>query len=372
MLMSDVDAVVRAFLMTDEAGTTSYHPIGGEGADLDGVEVLPTLLFRYLQTDPDNLAVTLQVFAAVGELGAQLWEQEVRVLLRVGSLQHPALPEVLNGGHIAADRISARLGSGHRHGSVAYVRTLADSLLAADDIDAVTDVMHADLVQALRQFWLLADGLSILHDARIAHRNLWPGVLQAYKDGENWAVRLGRFEMSSLLSNLLRASSVDASGHEVVRSLYLSQDRRSLRYAPPERLRFLLEDDSGSSERQRSGGTRPDQADVFSLGMIAAEWFIGGFSDAPDPDCEPTMAEMEEFREKVRHQVRTSQAVPTALGALLDDMLDPVSRPTTAEVLQRLSTNYDGIVSRLQGVGESEPHLLLYPPETRTNLVLQP
>jgi hypothetical protein len=132
--------------MTDEAGTTSYQPIGGEGADLDGVEVLPALLYRYLQTDPDNLAVTLQVFAGVG---AQLWEQEVRVLLRVASLQHPALPEMLNGGHIAADRISARLDGGHRHGSVAYVRTLADSLLGADDIDAVTDVMLADLVLAM-------------------------------------------------------------------------------------------------------------------------------------------------------------------------------------------------------------------------------
>ena len=115
MLMSDVDAVVRAFLLTDEADSTSYQPIGGEGAELDGVEVLPGLLYRYLQTDPNNLAVALQVFAGVGEIGAQLWEQEVRVLLRVASLQHPALPEVLNGGHIDADRIAARLDGGHRH-----------------------------------------------------------------------------------------------------------------------------------------------------------------------------------------------------------------------------------------------------------------
>ena len=180
MLISDLDAVVREFLLTDEAGTKHYQPITGDPADLAGVELLPGLLYRYQQTDPRP--VTLQVFSGIGELGAQLWEQEVRVLLRVASLQHPALPEVLDGGHIDAGRIAERLGG--RYDSVAYVRTLADMSLDADDIDGMTEVMHGDLVQALRQMWLLADGLATLHDTRIAHRNLWPGALQAYQEEE--------------------------------------------------------------------------------------------------------------------------------------------------------------------------------------------
>jgi serine/threonine protein kinase len=367
--MSDIDAVVRAFLMTDEAGTKTYQPAGGEGADLDGVEVLPGLLCHYRQTDPQSRSVTLQVFVGVGEIGAQLWDQEVRVLLRVASLQHPALPEVLDGGHVEAEKISARLGGG-RQDSIAYVRTLADYPVDAEDIDKVAETMHSDLVQALRQLWLLADGLAILHDARIAHRNLWPGTLQAYLEGDRWALRISRFEMSAMLSNILRASSVDASGRDIVRGLYLAQGNRMLRYAPPERLSFLLQATPEGLVRGPSEGPGSDKGDVFGLGMIAAEWFLGGLADAPNPDHRPTLAELLEFQRRVRVQVRTSPAVPSALGSLLDDMLDrhPAGRPTTAEVVERLSRNYDGIVSLLQGTGGGLPHLLLYLPETRSNL----
>jgi hypothetical protein len=367
MLISDIDAVVSVFLLTDEAGTKKYQPVGGVGADLGGVEVLPGLLYRYPQTDPRS--VTLQVFVGVGEIGAQLWDQEVRVLLRVASLQHPALPEVLDGGHIEAEKLSAQLGG--RRDSIAYVRTLADSAVGADDIDDVAGIMHADLVHALRQLWLLTDGLAILHDARIAHRNLWPGTLQAYREDDRWALRISRFEMSAMLANILRANSVDASGRDVVRSLYLAQGNRALRYAPPERLDFLLQGPSQGSVRGPSQGPGSAKGDVFGLGMIAAEWFLGGLAHAPDPDHQPALAQLLEFQRQVRIQVRTSPAVPSALGALLDDMLDPspTGRPTTAEVLERLSRNYDGIVALLQQTEEEVlPHLLLYLPQTRTSL----
>ena len=366
MLINDVDAVVRAFLLTDEAGITTYQPIGGEGADLDGAEVLPGLMYRYRQSGPE--AVTLQVFTGVGGIGGQLWDQEVKVLLRVASLRHPALPEILDGGHVGAAKVSTLLGS--QHDGVAYVRTRADTVLNAEDIDNVAAALRADLVHAIRQLWLLADGLSILHDARMAHRNLWPGTLQAYQDGDRWSLRLGRFEMSALLSNILRASSVDAAGRKLVRSLYLAQGPRALHYAPPERLRFLLgEPSEGPADAHDGPGSA--EADVFGLGMMAAEWFLHGLAGAPDPDSQPGMAELLEFQRQVRLHARTSAQVPSALGALLDDMLDPspAGRPTTAEVLQRLSKNYDGIVSLLQGATQELPHLLLYLPETRENLI---
>ena len=369
MLVSDVDAVVSALLMTDAAGVKQYLSADESDSEIHGTEILPDLLYRYHQLDEGRRGVTLQIYAGVGEVGAQLWDQEVKVLLRVANLQHPALPEVLDGGHLEASKIAARLPG--RWDSLAYVRTLSRTELDADDADELARVMHGDRVWALRQFWLLADALAILHDARISHRNLWPGTLQVYEDNDHHALRINRFEMSALLSNLLRATSVDAAGRDAVRRLYLAQGRRALPYAPPERLSFLF----GADDGRRGPGEGPGSAasDVFGLGMMSAEWFLGGF-DAPglDGEREPTVADLLGFQREIRRQVRTSGSVPSALGALLDDMLDPDprGRATAATVLQRLSSNYDGVVSLMEGVGEGDglPHLLLYLAETRNNL----
>jgi hypothetical protein len=365
MLIDEVDAVVRAFLLTDEAGTTTYTPESDDLDDLGGVEVVPGFLYRYPQADP--APVMLQVFLGVGEIGARLWEQEVKVLMRVASIQHPALPEMLNGGDIEAKAIAEKLGGSLQN--IAYVRTRSDLLVGPEDIDAVAQGMHDDPVHALRQLWLLADALSILHDARISHRNLWPGTLQAFHqerdpDGR-WSFRLGRFEMSALLSNVLRATSVDASGRKVVRQLYLAQGPLALRYAPPERLRFMFEEEAGLP----AGA----EGDVFGLGMTVAEWFLASLPDSPHLDGPEsvTLPALLAFHEQVRTAVRTHPGLPSALSALLNDMLDrnPSGRPTTAEVMARLSENYDGIVSLLEGQAESVPPLLLYLPRTRANLI---
>ena len=363
MLIDDVDEVVRTFLMTDTAGTVTYTPESEDLTDLGGVEVLPGFLYRYPQADP--APVMLQVFLGVGELGARLWEQEVKVLMRVSSIKHPALPEMLNGGDVEGTAISALLG--RTWPNIAYVRTRSDVLLGPDDVEPVARSMCDDPVHALRQMWLLADALSILHDARISHRNLWPGTLQAFhEEGEpdgRWSFRLGRFEMSALLSNILRAHSVDASGRTVIRDLYRAQGPIALLYAPPERLRFLLEDSA----------TLPvgAEGDVFGLGLTVAEWFLGGLPDAPQMDSvdSANLQELLAFHERVRAEVR--RRLPAALAALLDDMLDrdPRGRPTTARVMERLSGNYDGIASLLEGRTESVPPLLLYLPQTRDNLI---
>jgi hypothetical protein len=376
MVISEIDSVVREYLLRDSAETAAYEPASGDISDLRGVEVLKGLLYQYRQTDTDQRAVNLQVFAGGGDLVAQLWDQEVKVLLRVASMQHPALPEILNGGHLDADKVNALLGKSGA-GRIAYIRTLADTAIDAEDIDAITEAMHDDPVHALRQFWLLADALAILHDARIAHRNLWPGTLQAYEEeggGGKWGLRLSRFEMSVLLSNILRGGSVDAAGRGIVRALYQGQDPRALRYGPPERLRFQLQD-APADEGTPADGTGLDHGDVFSLGMIVAEWFLGGFSGIASPKGRPhgetSLTAMSEFHSQVRRTVRRNTSLPSALGTLIEDMLDPDprGRPTAAEVLQRISKNYHGIVSLLEEDEPEEPRLLLYLPETAENLV---
>ncbi|TCJ33728.1 AAA domain-containing protein [Parafrankia sp. BMG5.11] len=371
MSIRDVDAIVTAFLMTDEAGVRPYRPLAG-GTRLDGSEVLPGLLYRYRLLDSRSRTVSLQVFLGVGEIGGRLWDQEVKVLLRVANLSHPALPEILDGGHLDADSVAAEL-DGRRY-SVAYVRTLSEEGIEAGEIRDLTALMRDDPVLALGHFWRLADALAILHDARIAHRNLWPGTLQYYSDDERPALRISRFEMSALLSNILRASTVDSSGHQTVRDLYLSQDVRALRYMPPERARFLLGGSDPATSRSPADGPGSAEADVFGLAMIAAEWFLGGFdSAAPAAGTRPELSDLLTFQRQIRVQARTSPDVPPALGALLDDMLDPEprGRPTSAQVLERLSRNHDGIVTVLEGrTGDVDapPHLLLYLQETRNNL----
>ncbi|MDT3446730.1 AAA domain-containing protein [Pseudofrankia sp. BMG5.37] len=369
MSIRDVDAIVSTFLMTDDAGVRRYSPLAG-GTDLDGTEILPGLLYRYRQLDAGSRAVSLQIFLDVGEIGGRLWDQEVKVLLRVANLSHPALPEVLDGGHLDADKIATEVGVRH---SAAYIRTLSEEDIEASEIGDLTAAMQNDPVRALGQLWRLADALAILHDARIAHRNLWPGTLQFYVDGGHPALRISRFEMSALLSNILRASTVDSSGHETVRGLYLAQDARSLRYTPPERARFLLGWSDPETPRAPTDGPGSAEADTFGLAMIAAEWLLGTFdSTAPDAGAVPTLTDLLAFQRQVRVQVRTSPAIPPALGALLDDMLDPDprGRPTSAQVLERLSRNHDGIVTLLEGApgADSPPHLLLYLADTRDRL----
>ena len=76
MRMSDVDAIVTEFLLTDDAGTGRFDPPGGPGTPLHGIEVLPGLLYHYPQIDVgrDRSAVTLQIFLGIGEFGTQLWD----------------------------------------------------------------------------------------------------------------------------------------------------------------------------------------------------------------------------------------------------------------------------------------------------------
>ena len=72
-----------------------------------GSEQVRDLLYSYRAKDASGLSVGLQVYAGLtrskdgtrshDRLAGSLWEQEVRLLLRLGARRHPAMPAVLGG-----------------------------------------------------------------------------------------------------------------------------------------------------------------------------------------------------------------------------------------------------------------------------------
>jgi hypothetical protein len=65
----------------------------------EGSVIAPGVLYRYRVLNEADRPLALQLFAGLGRLGGPLWEQEVRVLLRVSAATHPALPRVVDGGY---------------------------------------------------------------------------------------------------------------------------------------------------------------------------------------------------------------------------------------------------------------------------------
>lgn len=350
MSLELADALVRRYL-TDEGDAEGSQPASSDINNLEGVEVVEGLIYQYTQIKRDT-AVQLQVYLGLGQLGGSLWEQAVRVLMRVGGMEHRALPTVVDGGYEEADDFLSAAGMNDGFG---YIRTLASGTGADNDADIANMVAHyhADKTQALRQFWLLADALAILHDSRIAHRNLWPGVLGVDDTGESAALRLGRFEFSTMLSSLMRASSTHGDGRLKVKNLYLDQGVRSNIYSPPERLRFLLAGDN-------NGDLGGPPGDVFGLGMIAAEWFLGptAFS-VPSDDFDNVRSS----QESVRDRLNADLTLPRELVSLLRDMISERGRPTMSEVMRRISALYPGAASIFSHHPNELPYLLLFQPD---------
>ncbi|UVS78598.1 AAA domain-containing protein [Actinokineospora sp. UTMC 2448] len=357
MSIAQADVVVRAILNNDVLSSGRFRPASEDLDDLDGRELVVDRIYRYPLLDHDDNDIALTVYLGLGEVGGQMWEQELRVLQRIGSLEHPSLPVLEGGSYVRPDLIPGGDGKG-----AGFIRTR--SHLGIPDLSALDGYFKADPAKAVRALWRLADGLALLHDSRIAHRNLWPGILE-YEDTGSAEFRFlfTRFEMSSMVSNLLRGGQIDNAGADRVRPLYLNQDRRFLAYAPPERVAFL----SGAPDSPGAGDL---PGDVFGLGMMAAEWLLGAslLDDVP-----PLGPDLEKFQREVRRRVNITTELPPALSKLLHSMLDPLpsSRPTMADVMTALSKNYHGIVGGYPAETECEkPYLVAYMPEQSDRTLL--
>jgi hypothetical protein len=395
MSLADMDRLVASLFTLENAIYGPYRVPGDEGAPARGHELLPGTLYRYDLTDASDLPVTLQIYAGISALGGEMWEQEIRVLLRAAALGHPALPEILEGDFRSGEDLQEFGVNGF-----AFVATRSDSPLCREatggsndaserQLEWVLDYLKSNYEEAIGQFSQLADALSALHGMGLVHRNIWPGTIEvSMEEFETGSpaprLRLARFEMSLLISNVLQAALTDAERRGAqAREFRRAQDPRALAYAPPERLQLLYQNASGEIvENERS--------DVYSLGVLMAEVFLGrlprglrdlsvpagAFAD-PESGVEDPALELEQstdasptpaiivaraFRlgEFLQERLKTLDPV---LRDLLREMLSrhALSRPTAADIVDRLSDNYELLIG--YDPGSANPYVVTFMPK---------
>ncbi|MFI2630550.1 AAA domain-containing protein [Streptomyces collinus] len=380
MSLGQMDALVTALFCGSDSTAYGSFRIPGGGTQAHGTELLPGSLYRYDLADrTTRTPVTVQFYLGVSGLGEDLWKQELTVLRRVAALQHPALPGLESGGFIEE---SATRRFGIR--GCAYVVTRAGQQLF-DDTDTEfgmrpglaeeIEELRADRREAVAQFLSLADALSVLHDMRIVHRNIWPGTISRAKvDGQDQMV-LSRFEMSGLVSNLLRSFLLDARERAAhARRLIVSQGSDALVYFSPERTRFLLEE----------GARLEDfRSDIYSLGMVVAEWMTGPLPGDLLAEAEAAMTEGPESttdldrlltaaRRVNEHLAAAVRSLPGPLATLLRDMIEwdkPTGRPTATDVVGRLSDHYEVVTATGEERADEEYLLVFMPDECRKTLL---
>lgn len=328
----EIRECVERLFCSEDAPYGNYRPLRSE----HGVEVLKDTLFRFTLTTSDHQKVNLQLYKGLNSVGGALWSREVRALMRVSTRRHPALPVVLGGDY-------------DEEADVAFILTEAASYRLDDP--GARGVIGQDKVEALRQLTLLAHGLSLLHEQGITHRNLHPGCIEYVAlgtpiEGEppRFALRLSRFEMSTMISNLVRRQ---LSGEHLevgdIRNLYLQEADQSLAYASPERVRWLFKNDP-------AGAFENDRTDVYALGVLAWRWLVEAHTPeqaAYKGDAEAWAAlegSVSSHRKHHDHLVRRLRdgRLLRPLSELLRKMLawEAKDRPSVFEVLSDLTDNY--------------------------------
>ncbi|NVJ14293.1 AAA domain-containing protein [Myxococcus sp. AM010] len=313
-----------------------------------GEIVIPDTLYRFTLLDPDSQRVSLQVYKGIATIGGALWTREVRALLRVSARQHPVLPLILGGAYVDES-------------DLAFVITEAARYRLSDE--GAMAYVASNREQALRQLALLAHGLSLLHEQGLTHRNLHPDSIEYIEDGEDpgtrdvrFGLRLSRFEMSAMVSNLVRRQlGGERLPADALRRLYLGSSDETLPYCPPERAQWLFEDDP-------SGSFESDRADVYALGVLAWCWLVKAYSSQDrsfEQDrvawsgLERSLGSVRKFNEYMRARLQDPR-LPRPLAALLRDMLawEPRDRPSIFAVLRDLTQDYGRLVASISQVSE--------------------
>jgi serine/threonine protein kinase len=310
-----------------------------------GTTVLEDTLYEFTVADTnDDKTYYLQLFTGAKGIGGMIWDQEIRTMMRISRLGHPALPDVIKGGY---EESSTGLDD------FAYVITPKPEARLNDFGEM--ERLSADRREALWQFGMLADALAKLHSYGIIHRNLWPGTIERYRTHggiRSYALRLVRFEMSAFIENIFRRFTLSDESthsyamHDAVRRFVIGEGIYSLACCAPERLRLL----SPTLNLDPEETPETDLSDVYSLGAVITQWFFdrdrfnedllakafgGGNIDL---DAAKT------FQTALRNSLgRTRKPLPKGLRRLIENMLAPHwrDRPSSQEVCDEISRNYE-------------------------------
>ncbi|MEU9129939.1 AAA domain-containing protein [Kitasatospora sp. NPDC048540] len=345
-----------------EARHGRYKQVG------DYQELIRGRLIHLVLRNRDHFTDVREValFLDVDRVGGDLWDHEVRNLLRLKMLGHPALPEIVEG----------RFDRSFR---AAFIMTRLEGKPLAEQWRSVVDewaVQHP--VVAFEQFSLLVDALSQLHGTRIVHRNLTLGAVRVNPERDNPArttLSLARFELSALLNNLLQSvhgPSGKATYDEAVKALFLTPPAgvgkaHHLAYLAPENHPAVFCD-----ERMRHldhGST-----DVFGLGVLAWELFVGSLTDRLPGECaavegaegDELLPALHRLHAAMRRELGLSPRLPRPLRKALLGMLDPspTQRSTSFEASAALQRDWSSICLALEPVPNgAKARLLAFMPD---------
>jgi serine/threonine protein kinase len=307
--------------------------------------VIPDTLFRFGMNHDFRGEITLQLYRGLRDLGGRLWEQEVHALLRLSASPHPAIPTIIEGdfddpsncGFVSSDTTMTRMSQ------------------------EVLQFIWSHPNIAFRWFGLLVDAVRQLHSHGLMHRNIWPGALEPMSDEDHkdWTgVRLSTFEMSSLVSNLLRlAVRSNPETMQRVSEYYKRGGSSCLVCCPRERLSLVFPE-------AKLGGHDDFRSDVFSLGIIGFQWFFGMHVDDSElnalGDAEDWSGILK-WHESIRRRLRGGRMDgPRELADLLRNMLESeaAKRFTASEVVDAIGRHYENITSFWRPQGTNKPLLL--------------
>jgi len=351
-----------------------YEPEDGPDAELRGEELVPGHLYRFPMVRPDEYdgrQIDVQVFLGVGDLGGLMWEQDVRTLLRMAGTGNTAIPVVVDGGYRSAEETRA---IGVDVGGVAFIATEGSGRVAGAGLRARLAERPRE---AVRQLLRLADGLAVMANLGITHRNVSPFSLDVHGDDE---LRLARFEMSALVNDMFRASLDSAAGPARLRELFAGDLARTLPYTPPERLAFLVGD-----ERDGLGPSlvENERSDVYGLAAVAWEWFLGSPPTellSPLPGIAASPAEIADFHRSVavfnsrlRRRLLEADQVPADLATILVGMLapNPDDRPSADQTVNQLVGAYDRIMATWDDPAPARPYALMFMPKESVETVFR-
>ncbi|MGW9397548.1 AAA domain-containing protein [Streptomyces sp. NPDC055642] len=366
----EITDVLEKLFTGDEA---VHAPEGEEPYTLAGgyEEVIKGRLIRFVLSHPTlvrdrEVSLFLQVDGVVGEL----WEHEVRNLLRLRMLGHPALP-VIEDGRFDPSR------------QVAFIMTRqVGRPLPEEGWSDVREWATTYPVVAFEQFSLLVEALSQLHGTRIVHRNLTLSAIRmTYERGKESqaSLSLARFELSALLNNLLHAVNGPQSRQkyeEAMRALFHTPPpgvsrAQHLAYIAPETYPSVFGD--ARSRRLDHGST-----DVFGLGVLGWELFLDSLTARLPEECaaveragsDELPNALVRLHSAMRRELNVDTRLPRPLRAALLEMLDPspTSRSSSFEASAALQRHWTAVSIALEPKDEAEgeatrPRLVAFMPE---------
>lgn len=337
---SIADTVRRLFCDGD---TARYGPYELEG---DGQELLPGALYRFRIRHPILGRVSLHAYAQLEALGGLLWEQEVRTLLRLNAVRHPALPEIHDGGYDESENL-------------AFVITERQDETLADDNSIPFLIQNR--VECVRQIRSLMDALAEMHGGGIIHRNIRPETIEYVplsSDGMTYKLRLSHFEMTGLMSNMLRRRNRSSSMADPrIRASIIGSTLRSQVYSAPERTGYLYGEGTRNLETERS--------DVFSIGVLAWEIFIQPLNEVLLETLTIGAASPPQRIAAIQDYMRSEIArrpLPARLQNLLTEMLrlDPRGRPTSRQVVDTITDQYSVLTGPFLTEESTQPFWFMF------------